>query len=78
MSDDFAPRYSEAEMADYRQFLAELYQVVGVLAHMSDTFDDPQVQRILDALSENKPPAESILPFDPQRATARNPLIPKE
>lgn len=52
----------DAEETDrLRERLGAAYQIVGALASATDTFDDPEVQRALDFLSDED--VEEILPW---------------
>lgn len=71
-------REAEEEVARLRALCAEVYQVVGVLAHFDEVFLDPGVMKVLDNLQAgadgNPIPHADLLPFAIPDAQPEAPL----
>jgi hypothetical protein len=48
---------------ELERIIAELYQVIGILADRGHVFDLPQVQRALDNAANAKLIHDNVLPF---------------
>ncbi|MBJ9121009.1 DUF551 domain-containing protein [Citrobacter koseri] len=59
---------------DVSTVLAEVYQVVGVMAEALGVFDDTTVQKVMDNLSHQKLVHSDVLPFS--LPTDNSPVIP--
>lgn len=55
-----------ARIAELEEVCAEAYQVVGALALMADVIDTPEVEKVLDNLSEARMVHDDVLPFAPK------------
>lgn len=49
---------------ELKEVIAEVYQVVGVLADDAGRFFDDDVQKVLDNLAAMKPVHKDVLPFE--------------
>ena len=56
-------RWLERRVDELEQVCAETYQVVGVLADEAGRFDDDDVIKVLDNLSEQRLVHEDVIPF---------------
>lgn len=55
--------HKPAHTGELLTLIGEAYQVIGILAHECERFDDPQVIKMMDNLVAGKMVHSDVLPF---------------